>query len=44
MIATLNKPIFSYVTGGVRGVAAYILSMTTVPITDGNASLKIDEL
>jgi hypothetical protein len=42
LIAKLNKPTFAHLTGGVRGVSAYILSMLTVPLSDGNASMRID--
>jgi len=42
LIAKLNKPTFAYLKGGVRGVGAYILSMMTVPISNGSSSLKID--
>ena len=42
MFAKLNKPIFSFVTGGVRNVGAYILSMSTVAMTDNSSTLRID--
>jgi hypothetical protein len=42
MIAKLNKPIFSYITGGVRNVGAYVLSMSSVALTDNLTSLRID--
>jgi enoyl-CoA hydratase/carnithine racemase len=42
MVAKLNKPIFSFVQGGVRNVGAYVLSMASVALTDHSASLRID--
>jgi hypothetical protein len=42
LVAKLNKPIFSYATGGVRNVGAYVLSMAAVALTDQSASLRID--
>lgn len=44
MIAKLNKPIFSYITGGVRNVGAYVLSMSSVALTDNLTSLRIDQV
>lgn len=44
LFAKFNKPTFSCVTGGVRNVGAYILSMTTVALTDYSASLRIDQV
>ena len=44
MFAKLNKPIFSFVTGGVRNVGAYILSMSTVAMTDNSSTLRIDQV
>lgn len=42
-LAQLNKPVFAQVSGGVRGIGAYLLSMITVPIGYSDAYLKIDE-
>jgi hypothetical protein len=42
MVAQTNKPIFSYINGGVRNVGAYVLSMSAVALTNNNASLRID--
>ncbi len=42
MVAKLNKPMFSFVQGGVRNVGAYVLSMASVALTDYTASLRID--
>lgn len=44
MFAKLNKPTFSLVTGGVRNVGAYVLSMATIALTDHTATLRIDEV
>lgn len=43
LVARMNKPILAQVAGGVRGVAAYILSMIPMPLGYHNANLKIDE-
>lgn len=42
LFAQLNKPIFSCAQGGVRNVGAYVLSMSTIALTDHSASLRID--
>jgi enoyl-CoA hydratase/carnithine racemase len=44
MIAKLNKPIFSFVKGGVRNVGAYVLSMASVALTDHSSTMRIDEV
>ena len=42
MVAKLNKPVFSFIKGGVRNVGAYVLSMASVALTDNSSSLRID--
>jgi len=42
MVAKLNKPMFSFATGGVRNVGSYVLSMAAVALTDYSATLRID--
>lgn len=42
MVAKLNKPVFSYASGGVRNVGAYVLSMASVALTDNSSTLRID--
>lgn len=44
MVAKLNKPVFSLVTGGVRNVGAYVLSMAAVALTDHTSTLRFDEV
>lgn len=44
MVAKLNKPVFSLVSGGVRNVGAYVLSMATVALTDHTSTLRVDEV
>lgn len=44
LFAKFNKPTFSCVSGGVRNVGAYVLSMSTVALTDYSSSLRIDQV
>ena len=42
MIARFNKPIFVQVSGGTKGIGAYILSMMHMPFGYRNSYLKLD--
>lgn len=44
LLAKVNKPTFVQVSGGVKGVAAYVLSMMSAPLGLKNAFLRIDEV
>lgn len=43
-MASVNKPIFAQISGGVKGVGAYLLSMISMPFGYKNAFLKIDDV
>lgn len=43
ILARLNKPTIAQISGGVKGAAAYILSMINTPLGYINSYLKIDE-
>jgi enoyl-CoA hydratase/carnithine racemase len=44
LIAKINKPTIAEVSGGVKGIAAYVLTMLNSPLGHPGAFLKLDEV